>query len=227
MSGNTGGGLNAHAVVVSNQSMPKQSKALPATVALLAGVSQTLDLSNPIARGIIDSIQCAFIDNRLSAGGLLIASGNTNQGVFIPAGYQAYVPLLTPNPAQFTFTASGGAVNAAVQFLNVPMPFGMWPASGATVAPSATVAPVSASVPAGVSADSVLMAANTARAFLLIQSIGSDLWLNFLGGVASVNGTDCFKLLAGQTYESTSKVSGAAIHYYAVTAGQPICAYQG
>lgn len=229
MSGtNSQAGANASAVRVANQTMPAQTKALPVPVSILtAGDTFGLDLSNTIARGVIDVIQSAFVDNRNSAGALLITSGNSNQGIVIPAGYQAYIPLLTPNPAQFAFTANGGAIDALVFFMNVPMPFGMWPANGVAVPTDTGVAPVSGSVASSLSADSVLLAANPTRRYLFIQATQTDLWLNFLGGVAQVDGVDCFKLVAGQTYETASLATTAEIHYYAVTSGAPITVYQG
>jgi hypothetical protein len=73
----------------------------------------------------------------------------------------------------------------------------------------------------------VLFPANTGRHFLAFQvPTGSAIWVNFLGGAATPNGTDCVQLSAGTLYESGSLVTRGAVSVYTpVSAG--IAAWEG
>ena len=72
----------------------------------------------------------------------------------------------------------------------------------------------SASVPAAQSTQ--LFPANTGRHSLTLQApVGNAIWVNFLGGVAAPNGTDCVQLSAGTLYESGQFVTRSAVTVYA------------
>ena len=72
-----------------------------------------------------------------------------------------------------------------------------------------------------------LFPANATRHALSFQApTGSAVWVNFLGGVAAPNGTDCVQLSAGTLYESGMFVTRSAVTVYAPVAVS-IAAWEG
>ena len=96
-----------------------------------------------------------------------------------------------------------------------------------TVAPTAR-APASASTATVAAASTQLWPANAARAAWTIQAPQSaDLWINPLGGGASIGGADCFRVAAGGTAKSTAGAcETTAFTYYCATGGLALAAYQ-
>ena len=92
------------------------------------------------------------------------------------------------------------------------------PASGNLLSRSAAVA---------ASQSTQLFPPNAMRHSLAFQAPpGSALWVNFLGGVAAPNGTDCVQLTAGTLYESAQFVTRGAVTVYAPVAVS-IAAWEG
>jgi len=92
-----------HAVKTSNQNMPTQFLAMAIPVNLVAGQTDSLDLTNAINTRQIDQVQCMFIDNGSSLGPLTIVFSSSNQRIIIPSFSQAYVPVLSVNDPVLTF----------------------------------------------------------------------------------------------------------------------------
>ena len=99
-----------------------------------------------------------------------------------------------------------------------PLSVNAGPASGSLVSRSV-------SVPATQSTQ--LFPANASRHALTFQApVGSAIWVNFLGGVAAPNGTDCVQLSAGTLYESGQFVTRSAVTVY-TTVTVAISAWEG
>jgi hypothetical protein len=87
--------------------------------------------------------------------------------------------------------------------------------------------PVSRSATLTAAQSTTLFAANPARHYLAFQAPASTaIWVNFVGGTAVPNGTDCAQLSAGTLYESGQFVTRGAVSVYSpVTAA--IAAWEG
>ena len=85
---------------------------------------QTVDMQPEISAGKLDYISGCFVDNRTNAADLEIVCEGTNQKVRIPAGKQAYMPLLIGDAASLTIntTQANGLI---VPFFVVNFP--VWP----------------------------------------------------------------------------------------------------
>lgn len=115
---------------IQNGIIPKEGpKAIPVRADLRAVSSVLVDLGTQNELQQISFVQCVYIDNSQNASPVTIQSDGTNQTVGIGAGKQGYLPLLSTLPNRFIIQ-SVGAVIIPIVFLNVPMPFGVWSASG-------------------------------------------------------------------------------------------------
>lgn len=111
------------AFVVFNQSVPKdcQAKALRYQAQLASVQSDTLDTTSLVQYGVIDFFQSIYVDNFNNGSAIEIDCNITGQRVIVPANSQAWLPLLAPNPAVFTFQSTG-AVDVTVFLCNMAMP---------------------------------------------------------------------------------------------------------
>lgn len=88
------------------------------------------DLSALVANGNIDFISGAFIDNHASVELLTIRAAGSNQAIRVPAGFQAYMPILAPNEPKFIISAAGvPGVIIPIFFYNIPLLPYMWDAT--------------------------------------------------------------------------------------------------
>src|SRR5215471_3063142 len=67
----------------------------------------TFDTKPVIDAGGIDSVLGLYIDNRANSARIDILCSGTLQTISVPAGAQMYMPLLTIDKPQFTFTTTG------------------------------------------------------------------------------------------------------------------------
>lgn len=100
-------------------------RALELELTLLAGITLTLDLKNLVPSGIIEWVQCVFIDNSSNNSILTIVSQTTNQKISMPPFSQGYLPLLTPNDPVL-FVTSGSNSNVQIEILTAPYPAAIW-----------------------------------------------------------------------------------------------------
>jgi hypothetical protein len=106
-----------------------------------AEASYSITLAGLINARYIDGVQSVFADNSGNAAPLVITT-QQGQNLIVPAGCQAYLPLITTVPPDIQFASSGGVL-VTVQLLNVPMPAAVWSvvaSSGGTVDVVGTVA---------------------------------------------------------------------------------------
>lgn len=223
----TNQGMPPRSIGVSNQSTPasSQAKTLPYLARLAGSSSDTLDLTNQQAQGVIDQIQSVYVDNSGNGAALSITS-TTGQVIICPAESQGWFPVLSSNPPVFQF-ASGGGTDVPLFFTNVPMPVGTWSATASRVSQALPI--VSFSVfSANPSASTELMPFDPDRGYLVIKAPeADDLWINPNGGVAAVDAIDCFKIAAGGVYESLTEAWPGPITYYCATTGAVITAFSG
>lgn len=105
-----------------NQVLPaKGPKAYPFTLDFRTAVSQSLDFDVEITGGFIDYISGIFVDNTKNANPLTIKTASIGQVISIPAGKQAYMPLLISDAAQLEITTVQ-ANNLLVPFFVVNFP---------------------------------------------------------------------------------------------------------
>lgn len=93
-------------------------KAIHVLIDFALGSVFELNLSSIQTQGAFDAVQTLYVDNKNNTGDLVIDMGMTLQSVTLPAGAQAYVPVLQGNPPVLRFTAATGTPVVNVQFLN-------------------------------------------------------------------------------------------------------------
>lgn len=76
---------------------------------------------------IIEWVQTIYVDNSQSGDPLIITCTQTQQTVTIPAGYQAYLPVLSNEPVFSMTSASGLLID--VHFLTAAYPAAIWSTS--------------------------------------------------------------------------------------------------
>lgn len=147
---------------------------------------QVLDFSlqNPIEinltyeteSGRLEFVQALYIDNGSNIAAITCTMRSTNQRIIIPAGSQAYVPVLASadNPdIVFTTTfTDGSAPLVPVDYLNFPVPAMTWSVTGGYIGGS-TGADYSANRPANPPAGLTLVATapvNATRSKITVQN---------------------------------------------------------
>lgn len=165
------------------------------------GPTFEIDLTNINQQGDFEAIQTIYLDNSANPFSASILCRNTNQLVIIPAGAQAYMPLLQPNPPDIQITSQGTA-KVGVQLLNFYLPPCVWGANSAiagwslSATPAATTqATVTKAAVAGVQhvAQSIgfSISAVAAQAVLTIAlrdgltGVGAIIWSLTVGPVAA------------------------------------------
>lgn len=105
----------------------KGPKAYPFRLQFQTLNEQDLDFQVEIDGGFISFISGCFVDNRLNANPLNIEVASVGQIVSIPAGKQAYMPLLVTDAAQLKITTIA-ANDLIVPFfvLNFPVQPYVW-----------------------------------------------------------------------------------------------------
>lgn len=79
----------------------------------------------------IEYVQALYVDNSLNPSALVCFMHGTSQQIIIPAGYQAYIPVLaTSDNCRMTFSTVGNTAIVPVQFLSFPLPLAVWSAAG-------------------------------------------------------------------------------------------------
>jgi len=190
-----------------NQMMPKGNvaKQLPYMAQTATGGSETLDLTSFISNNNIDQIQAAFIDNSQGSSTFVIAMQSSGMVLRCPAGYQGWCPILISYPTGGEITFSGAGHLTPVFFTNVPMPVGFWPATSPLAASLSVIwDDFSQTVgPASIELFPDLLSTNRRRRYVFVKAPElDDLWVNRLGGEASVNGLGCFKIIKANVYEN-------------------------
>ena len=183
----------------------------------------------------LGSLGSIFVDNTANNLPAFITFPDTQMVNEIPADSAAYILGITGGQ-RFDVT-SAVAINTplTVLVLNVEVnPTGTQPIAGTIVisAGSVTVtnpgpvngAPVTRSANFTAATNTVLVATNPARKFLLFQMPQtSDGWVNFIGGVAAPNAADSFYMQAGEKFLSTGYVPDGQVSLYVTTGGEVPC----
>jgi hypothetical protein len=149
-----------------------------------------------------------------------IAGGATaaNQASEISAQQSAALSLGSQSDPSYT-GGNGSIISLLKGFLTA--------VSGGTQALPFGGVPISRSASVSAGQSTQLFPVNSARHYLAFQvPASSSIWVNFLGGPAGANGTDCILLPAGTTYESGQYVIRGSITVYAPVA-LTISAWEG
>lgn len=108
-------------------------KGIPALLNFTLGTSFDLDLSQIIAAGFLDNVQTIYVDNSGNSNAFNITCSVSSQVLTVPAGAQAYLPLLQPSPAKLNFS-TGGTPTITIQLLNFYLPPIVWSSGSANSA---------------------------------------------------------------------------------------------
>jgi hypothetical protein len=126
-------GSNAfQAVPVFNATIPKEGpKSLPVTCDFSVVGTYDIDLTLIQSQQRMSVVQSVFVDNTLNGQKTTITINGNSQTLVIPAGGQAYLPLLAAKPTIITVASTGGVVVPMI-FLNVPVPACVWDTTGSS-----------------------------------------------------------------------------------------------
>lgn len=130
------GQVDAQGITVPTGNVPSCGigrKALHVRIDFSLGDTYTLDLTAVQNSGQFDAVQTLYIDNSQSSTQLDIVTGVTLQTVSIPAGGQAYIPMLQPNPPLFQFNPHGGSAIIHIFCLNFFVPPAVWYVNGTPI----------------------------------------------------------------------------------------------
>lgn len=122
-------------------------KMVPVPTDFTLNDSYEVDLSNFVQMGRISMVQSIYVDNADGAVAITILVELGSQRLIVPAGEQAYLPILVPNPIKLTISSPGGASSAVVFLINFPIPPELWGAGSAaaqTISPEWTAVSVNA-----------------------------------------------------------------------------------
>jgi hypothetical protein len=126
-------GSNAfQAVPVFNATIPKEGpKSLPVTCDFSVVGTYDIDLTLIQSQQRMSVVQSVFVDNTLNGQKTTVTINGNSQTLVIPAGGQAYLPLLAAKPTIITVASTGGVVVPMI-FLNVPVPACVWDTTGSS-----------------------------------------------------------------------------------------------
>lgn len=94
-------------------------------LSLKAGVDFPINLLLELERKRISQIQGVYIDNSENTGTLTLRVVVTNQSLIVQPGFQAFFPVLSPNPPSFVITSSADAT-IGLQLFNFPVQPMQW-----------------------------------------------------------------------------------------------------
>lgn len=95
------------------------------------GLSQYIDFATWINQATIKSVQGLYVDNSGGANSVNFTMSGTGQVMTVPAGAQAYLPVLASNPPNITVDCANNTQITFLQVLNFFVPPYIW---GGTVA---------------------------------------------------------------------------------------------
>ena len=105
-------------------------RSIHVTIDFSLGATFSLDLSQIQNSGAMDSVQTLYVDNSGNAGDLNLTMGLTQQTITLPAGAQAYLPILQGNPPVLSINAPVGTPIVNVWLLNFFLPPQIWYTAG-------------------------------------------------------------------------------------------------
>jgi hypothetical protein len=110
-------------------------KVIPIPLTLSLDDIATLSLQTTQALNQFNLVQTIYVDNSKSTAGILtITFDETEQSIKVEPGEQGYFNVLSANPIQITFVASGGSIRATVILMNYPVPSSQWGLNGGSSA---------------------------------------------------------------------------------------------
>lgn len=218
-------------------------KAIKVLIDFSLGAQYTLDLSQIQAQGAFASLQTLYIDNTANGQPLKIETGVVLQDITIPAGAQAYIPVLESNPPRLLFSTTGGNVIVSVHLLNFFVPPYIWNGAAlqvvdltleSVIANGRVLVTTNASTISGATDGSgtiaaggtsqALFAANATRKKWLISNPSTATEVLSFSFISGAGGQ--ITLPPGTTYtEDSIEVAGDAVFVKAATTGHAFTAY--
>lgn len=206
------------------------------------GLQYLIDFATWINQKTIDSVQGLYVDNSLGTAAVKFTFSGTNQIITVPAGSQAYLPVIVANPPSVVIDCTNAAQQTNLYVLNFFVPPYIWGGTQAIDIPALDAIIVSGRLNVRSDPDTVTMtdksgtiavggtaqtaiAANAARKrFTLANPSTASEVLQFRFG----NTGGFIDLTPGMIWdESGSTVSTALIQVVAATAAHAYTAYEG
>jgi len=127
-----GGLVNYYDQSAFNAQIPPEGPRAVRLVAPFTNMATDFDVNILLTQSqkFLSMIVSVFVDNSLSAVECDLFISVLNVTLKIPAGAQAYLPILVPSNATMTLH-SAGAVNVGIDLLNVPVPAAVWGSAAA------------------------------------------------------------------------------------------------
>lgn len=174
-----------------------------------------LDLSHLPPPQTFDYIGAVFVDARQAAGEVFVYFPDTQALTEVAPGTQAWVLAITGTKRfqiSVPYLTGADLIQIGIQVVNFavqPNAANLLNVSGSVTVTNSGPEPVAASDitifpgPIPVAINTVIAAADPTRQFLRIQAPpSSDMWVNWTGGPASVGGSGCFLMFAGEKYST-------------------------
>lgn len=108
---------------------PEGPKAVPQTLDFSQASSFLLDFTQAYDQKIISVVQTIWVDNFANTAPVKFTVAGTGQTIECPAGAQGVFPIISAIRTKITAISSGAAI-VPCQFLNVPLPIGVWYKTG-------------------------------------------------------------------------------------------------
>lgn len=187
-----------------------------------------IDMTLTMQQQRISVIQSVFIDASAADASVSVDVVGTQLTIILEKGDQGFFPLLVPTSGAKFLITSSSTQPVTIILMNVPVPASVWHTSASALGSVTISGPVAGTSSSGVdplliaqaggatawTSHSGTTAAASSTALFPAVAAGSrffvrvkapetaDLWVNPLGGAASVGGSDCFKVPAAAMYEN-------------------------
>ena len=114
-------------------------KVIPFTINFATAETAAIDLTNTFQQNSISAVQSMFVDASSAGQEVVFDYGAENQKVIVPAGAQAYMPVMQTNPPRFTVTCNDGNFILNLLLMNFFVPPYIWYPTGASISANVTI----------------------------------------------------------------------------------------
>lgn len=206
---------------------PEGPKAVAQTLDFSQAASFLIDFTTAYSQKVISVVQTIWVDNWDNDTDVTFAVAGTGQTIIAPANSQCVLPVISAVRTKLTVTGGSGVVKC--QFLNVPLPVGLWTKPSTAAAPVPAAAAAFAVAAAGVAvtpfaAGAIVNGAVIVNPYAATESLFVDV-VNAAGVAAPGTYGTTVELKAGQSYRAPGGMT-TAVSVNAVTAGHAFTAWK-
>lgn len=116
---------------------PEGPKAISQSLDFTTASSFLIDFTQAYAQGVISVVQTIWCDNSENSESITFSVAGTNQNITFPPFSQGSLPCISAVRTKLTATSATTTATVDCQFLNVPLPIGVWDARAVVATGSA------------------------------------------------------------------------------------------